>query len=93
MTAALQTGAQRLRPILLTTITTILGLLPMVFQVNIKLLSQEIDFGAPSGQTWAQLSTAIAAGLILATPITLFLTPCLLILGDKTSQQQQQANS
>ena len=82
--AALNAGAQRFRPILLTTVTTILGLLPMVFQVNIKLLSQEIDFGAPSGQTWTQLSTAIAAGLAFATPLTLFLTPALLVLGEKS---------
>lgn len=82
VSAALHTGAERLRPILLTTLTTILGLLPMVFEINIKLLSQEIDFGAPSGQTWTQLSTAIAAGLAFATPITLFLTPCLLVLKD-----------
>lgn len=81
--AALFAGAQRFRPILLTTATTILGLLPMVFQINIKMISQEIDFGAPSGQTWTQLSTAIAAGLTFATPLTLFLTPCMLILGEK----------
>ncbi len=81
--AALNAGAQRFRPILLTTVTTILGLLPMVFQFNIKLLAQELEFGAPSGQTWTQLSTAIAAGLAFATPLTLFLTPCLLLLGEK----------
>jgi len=80
--AALQSGAQRFRPIILTTVTTILGLLPMVFEFNIKLLSQEIEIGAPSGQIWTQLSTAIAAGLTFATPLTLFLTPCMLILGD-----------
>jgi multidrug efflux pump len=93
LNAAMQTGAQRLRPILLTTVTTILGLLPMVFQINIKLISQEIDFGAPSGQTWAQLSTAIAAGLAFATPITLFLTPCLLVLGDKNRNSKEPANN
>jgi multidrug efflux pump len=84
LVAALYSGAQRFRPILLTTVTTILGLLPMVLQINIKMISQDIDFGAPSGQTWTQLSTAIVAGLSFATPLTLFLTPCLLILGDKS---------
>jgi len=80
--AAIHTGAERLRPILLTTGTTILGLLPMVFQININLLGQQIDFGAPSGQMWTQLSTAIASGLTFATPVTLFLTPAMLVLHD-----------
>lgn len=92
LNAALFSGAQRFRAILLTTATTILGLLPMVFQLNIKMISQEIDFGAPSGQTWTQLSTAIAAGLTFATPLTLFLTPCMLILGEKKAERQADLN-
>lgn len=79
--AAVRTGVQRLRPVTLTTITTILGLLPMVFQLNIDFVHQELSVGAPSSQWWTQLSTAIAGGLAFATPLTLILTPCLLVLG------------
>jgi multidrug efflux pump len=73
--AILRTGAQRLRPVLLTTVTTILGLMPMVLQVNIDLFNRQIDFGAPSTQWWVQLSTAVAGGLAFATVLTLILTP------------------
>jgi multidrug efflux pump len=79
--AVLRTGAQRLRPVLLTTITTILGLMPMVLKLNIDLLSREISYGAPSTQWWVQLATAVAGGLAFATVLTLVLTPCLLVLG------------
>ncbi len=78
--AILRTCAQRLRPVLLTTVTTILGLLPMVFKVNIDFITREITFGAPSTQWWTQLATAIAGGLTFATLLTLILTPCLLML-------------
>lgn len=78
-TAAIKTAAQRLRPVLLTTITTILGLLPMVFQFNVDLLGRNITIGAPASQWWTQLSTAIAGGLAFATVLTLVLTPCLLV--------------
>lgn len=81
--AILRTGAQRLRPVLLTTVTTILGLMPMVLQVNIDLFNREIAFGAPSTQWWVQLATAVAGGLAFATVLTLVLTPCLLALRKK----------
>ncbi len=81
--AALRTGAQRMRPVLLTAVTTVLGLLPMVLSMNIDLLNRAVSFGAPSTQWWTQLSTAIAGGLSFATVLTLILTPCLLVLGDK----------
>lgn len=81
--AAVRTGVQRLRPVLLTTITTILGLVPMVFQLNIDFIHQAVSVGAPSSQWWTQLSTAIAGGLAFATPLTLILTPCLLVLGHR----------
>ncbi|MGB0986053.1 MAG: efflux RND transporter permease subunit [Pseudoalteromonas spongiae] len=86
--AILRTGAQRLRPVLLTTVTTILGLMPMVLQINIDLFNREIAFGAPSTQWWVQLATAVAGGLAFATVLTLVLTPCLLALRKKPMQYQ-----
>jgi multidrug efflux pump len=76
--AVLRTCAQRLRPV---SITTILGLMPMVLAMNIDLVTRQISFGAPSTQWWTQLATSIAGGLAFATLLTLVLTPCLLVLG------------
>ncbi|MFP6773701.1 MAG: efflux RND transporter permease subunit [Alphaproteobacteria bacterium] len=83
--AVVRTGTQRLRPVLLTTVTTIFGLLPMVFQTNIDFFAREIAIGAPSTQWWVQLSTAVVFGLSFATLLTLFVTPSLLALGARTS--------
>ena len=85
--AALETGCLRLRPVLLTAITTILGLMPMVLGVNVDLLTPSLGIGAPSTQWWTQLSSAIAGGLAFATVLTLLLTPALLVLGDKAGQR------
>ena len=82
--AALRTGAQRLRPVLLTAVTTVLGLVPMVFEWNIDLIHNHVTSGAPSSQWWTQLSTAIAGGLTFATVLTLILTPCLLVIGENS---------
>ncbi len=81
--AVLRTSAQRFRPVLLTAVTTILGLLPMVLKINMDFISREVTFGAPSTQWWSQLSTSVAFGLAFATLLTLVLTPCLLLLGEK----------
>ncbi len=89
--AILRTGALRLRPVLLTTVTTILGLMPMVLGVNIDLIGREISIGGPSTQWWTQLATAIAGGLAFATLLTLVLTPCLLSLGDRTRRAVKQS--
>ena len=78
--AILRTGIQRLRPVLLTTVTTILGLLPMVLEMNIDLIHQKVEFGAPSTQWWSQLATSVVGGLAFATLLTLILTPCLLMI-------------
>ncbi|MEM5541240.1 efflux RND transporter permease subunit [Sulfitobacter sp. AS92] len=81
--AALRTGAQRLRPVVLTSVTTALGLMPMVIGLNINFFTREIVYGAPSTQWWTELSSAIAGGLVVATVLTLVVTPAMLMLGEK----------
>ena len=83
--AIMLTGAQRLRPVLLTTVTTVLGLMPMVLQVNIDFVGREVSYGAPSTQWWVQLSTAIVFGLTFSTVLTLVVTPCALMLRQRFS--------
>ncbi|KIN63925.1 RND transporter, HAE1/HME family, permease protein [Sulfitobacter noctilucicola] len=81
--AALRTGAQRLRPVILTSVTTALGLMPMVIGLNLNFFTREIVYGAPSTQWWTELSSAIAGGLVVATVLTLVVTPAMLMLGER----------
>ena len=81
--AALRTGAQRLRPVILTSVTTALGLMPMVIGVNLNFFTRDIVYGAPSTQWWTELSSAIAGGLVVATVLTLIVTPALLMFGER----------
>ncbi|MEB3701855.1 Multidrug efflux pump subunit AcrB [Candidatus Bealeia paramacronuclearis] len=74
----LRTGVQRLRPVILTKLTVILGLLPIMFAMNIDFVKAEITIGAPATQWWIQLSTAIVFGVLFASPLTLIVTPCAL---------------
>ena len=82
-----ETARQRIRPILLTTITTIIGLIPMVLNINIDLLGIDIIFNAPSGEIWQQLSLTIASGLIASTILSLVFTPAMLAMRAKKSQR------
>ncbi|SNS48687.1 efflux RND transporter permease subunit [Antarctobacter heliothermus] len=85
--SALRTGAQRLRPVVLTSVTTALGLMPMVIGVNLNFFTREIVYGAPSTQWWTELSSAIAGGLVIATVLTLVVTPAMLMLGEKKARR------
>ena len=85
--AALRTGAQRLRPVVLTSLTTALGLMPMVIGVNLNFFTRDIVYGAPSTQWWTELSAAIAGGLAIATILTLIVTPAMLMLGEKQGRR------
>jgi multidrug efflux pump len=78
--AVIRSSAQRLRPVFLTTITAIGGLLPMMAAVEINFWTREVTVGGPNGLTWVQLSTAIVFGLGFSKLITLGLVPAMLAL-------------
>jgi multidrug efflux pump len=85
--AILRTCAIRLRPVMLTTVTTIVGLMPMVLGVNINLIDRNVSIGAPSSQWWTQLASSVAGGLAFATILTLLLTPSLLMIQANVSKR------
>ena len=78
--AALRAAVQRLRPVVLTTLTNILGMLPMMFAINVDFVERDFQIGSPSLQWWQQLAIAINCGLAFATVLTLVFTPCALKL-------------
>lgn len=76
--AVVRTAAQRIRPVLLTTATTILGLLPMVFELNVNFAAGTISHGSKTSDWWVLLSSAVVYGLAFSTILTLVLTPVML---------------
>ena len=84
--AAFHAGLARFRPVVLTAVTTILGLMPMVFELTIQFADRSVLVGAPSSQWWTDLASTIAGGLTFATILTLLATPALLVLGDDVSR-------
>lgn len=78
--AILETCRERSRPVVLTALTAILGVLPIAFGLNLELLNHETTFGAPSTQWWISLSSAIVFGLAFATVLTLVVIPSMLMI-------------
>ena len=78
--AIVKTATQRLRPILLTTITTITGLIPMATQISLNFFQPVISIGGITSIWWVQLSTAIIFGLAFSTLLTLILIPTMLAM-------------
>ena len=77
--AIIQTCRERARPVVLTAVTAILGVLPIAFGINVEFVAREIVVGAPATQWWINLSTAIVFGLGFATVLTLIVTPAILM--------------
>ena len=78
--AIVRTVEDRIRPVLLTTITTMAGLTPMMFGLSIDFQNGGYSVNEPTVTWWKQLATAIVFGLGFATILTLLLTPALLAL-------------
>ncbi|CAN0655043.1 multidrug efflux pump [Nitratireductor aquimarinus] len=78
--AILQTCRERARPVMLTAISAVLGVLPIAFGLGLELFHQEVTIGAPSTQWWVSLSSAIVFGLTFATALTLIVTPSALMV-------------
>ena len=80
-------GRLRLRPVLLTASTTVLGLLPMVvgYSLEIHHWPPKIIAGAESSAWWAPMAVAVLFGLTVATILTLVLVPAMFSLAEDFS--------
>jgi multidrug efflux pump len=71
----MRAAVQRFRPVMLTTLVTVVGLLPLMFQLHPNFRVGDIEYKSPGSEWWVQLSGAVVWGLSFATLLTLFLTP------------------
>ncbi len=78
--SVLKACAQRLRPIFLTTITTMLGLIPLAMNYSIDPILRTIEYDSNVSGFWTPLAQCIVYGLSFSAFLTLIVTPCLLIL-------------
>jgi len=79
LTAAVEAGTTRLRPVLLTAITTILGLIPMATGVSYDFHQMQWALKSESSQWWASMAIAVIYGLSFATVLTLVVVPTLYV--------------
>ncbi len=78
--AITRTAEARIRPVLLTTITTMAGLSPMMFGISLDFIGGGYSIDSPTALWWKQLATAVVFGLGIATVLTLVFTPSMLAL-------------
>jgi multidrug efflux pump len=76
--AAIRAAVQRFRPVMLTTVVTVIGLLPLMFQLDPAFRTGHVEYKAPGSEWWVQLAGTVVWGLSFATLLTLFLTPAAL---------------
>ncbi|MEC8797588.1 MAG: efflux RND transporter permease subunit, partial [Pseudomonadota bacterium] len=86
--AILYSAVQRLRPIVLTTTTTMIGLTPVALQTTIDWFGRSIEFGGLMSAWWVPFSTAVIWGLGFSSLLTLFLIPTLLALPEYLKEKK-----
>ena len=86
-------GAQRLRPVMLTTVTTVFGLLPLACGLSVDLVNRSITASGQMATFWGPLSQAIVFGLSFATILTLIATPALLAVPGRLRRHGRRAIS
>ena len=93
--AIIEAGATRLRPVVLTALTTIIGLIPLTFGFNIDFvglltdLRPNVQFGSENTQFWGPMGTAIISGLTFATFLTLVIVPVMYSVFDSLATRLQ----
>nr|WP_321465716.1 efflux RND transporter permease subunit [uncultured Desulfobulbus sp.] len=88
--AVISGGATRLRPVILTAITTILGLVPMITGVSFDFHNLSIAWVSESSQWWRSMAVVVAFGLIIATFLTLVVVPTMYFLMQRSKERSQQ---
>ncbi len=83
-------GATRLRPVLLTAVTTILGLIPMVTGISYDFQNLSMSWVSESSQWWRSMAIVVIFGLVVATFLTLVVVPTLYYLLERLSDMQKQ---
>jgi len=78
--AVVSAGATRLRPVILTAVTTILGLLPMVTGISYDFHVMALSLSSESSQYWKSMAIVVIFGLMIATILTLVVVPTLYAL-------------
>ncbi|MEZ5715644.1 MAG: efflux RND transporter permease subunit [Paracoccaceae bacterium] len=78
--AIIRTAEDRIRPVFLTTVTTMAGLAPMMFGLSLDFFGGGYTIDSPTSLWWKQLATAVVFGLGIATVLTLVFTPSMLAL-------------
>lgn len=81
----IETGVLRFRPVILTAVTTILGLIPMALGISFDFRSGGWQVNGESAQWWGPMANAVIFGLTVATLMTLVVVPAIVSVGDKTS--------
>jgi multidrug efflux pump len=85
--AVYNAAKSRFRPVMLTSITTIVGLLPLANGLSIDLVNRSFTLGGMVASWWQPLASAIVNGLLVSTVLTLLLTPAMLLLPGTVSKR------